>query len=235
MSNPNITKTGIHNQSQMIENILPSEYTALEYIEGTGTQYINTEYAYNSTVSTYKIECEWEFTGLNSSYQAPYGAYKAEANNTFRIIRYNSNTALAAYSNTKAGGGVCHTLSQSIYQHFTTVHTINTVSYNEIEYSFSPGTAGTATSGVTFYVMAQAADSCVAKIKLWYFRLSESDELKVWLVPAKRNSDNVIGMYDLVRKSFYVNNGTGTFASSPDFHCCSISNEKTKAKSFIEY
>lgn len=35
-------------------------------------------------------------------------------------------------------------------------------------------------------------------------------------MPAKRTSDGVLGLYDLVTKQFYTNNGTGTFIAGPE-------------------
>ena len=35
-------------------------------------------------------------------------------------------------------------------------------------------------------------------------------------IPAKRNSDNVLGLYDLVNNVFYTNAGSGTFIAGPE-------------------
>ena len=37
--------------------------------------------------------------------------------------------------------------------------------------------------------------------------------LSLDLIPAKRKSDSVVGMYDVVSNTFYTNNGTGTFGA----------------------
>lgn len=42
----------------------------------------------------------------------------------------------------------------------------------------------------------------------WYY---EGDTLIQHMIPVKRKSDNVLGMYDLVEDVFYTNIGTGTF------------------------
>lgn len=192
---------------------LPKEYEKLEYIEGTGTQYINTTYPYNSSINTYRIECDWQFTGVNTNYQAPYGAYVGENNACFRIIRGNSNTVLWTYSHSKAGGGVRHTLNGDIFQRFKTIHTCTYVTYNGVKYALTNATSGNASTS-TFYVMAQGVNSCVSKIKMWYFKIFESDILKLCLIPAKRKSDNVIGMYDIVSGQFFTNSGTGSFTGA---------------------
>ena len=35
-------------------------------------------------------------------------------------------------------------------------------------------------------------------------------------IPAKRNSDNVLGMYDLISNTFFTNQGTGSFTAGPE-------------------
>ena len=48
-------------------------------------------------------------------------------------------------------------------------------------------------------------------------------------IPAKRNSDNVIGLYDKLNNKFYTNSGTGTFLSGKE-----ISNKDIIMNEFIE-
>lgn len=49
-----------------------------------------------------------------------------------------------------------------------------------------------------------------------YSLYDESDNLLVDLVPARRNSDNILGMYDKVSSSFLTNAGTGIFIAGPE-------------------
>jgi hypothetical protein len=56
-------------------------------------------------------------------------------------------------------------------------------------------------------------------------------------IPARRKSDNVLGLYDIITNTFYINSGTGTFVAGPN-----LSNEKISmytsnnisAKEYIE-
>ena len=34
------------------------------------------------------------------------------------------------------------------------------------------------------------------------------------MIPAKRKSDNVIGLYDMVSRQFFTNSGTGSFTGA---------------------
>ncbi|MBP5794934.1 MAG: hypothetical protein J6W41_02870, partial [Alphaproteobacteria bacterium] len=51
----------------------------------------------------------------------------------------------------------------------------------------------------------------VSNVRLKYFKWYRNDELIHEYIPAKRNSDGVIGLYDTVNNRFYTNAGTGTF------------------------
>ena len=48
-------------------------------------------------------------------------------------------------------------------------------------------------------------------VKLW----NGSNQLIFHGIPAKRNSDNVLGMWDTVSKTFFTNQGTGSFIAGP--------------------
>jgi hypothetical protein len=51
------------------------------------------------------------------------------------------------------------------------------------------------------------------KGKVFYCKIYENNILVRNFIPAKRDSDNAIGMYDLVNNVFYTNSGTGTFVT----------------------
>lgn len=69
----------------------------------------------------------------------------------------------------------------------------------------------TATSMYAFLDRAKRTSTFPTPIKLYYIRICEEDELKFNLIPCKRLSDNVYGMYDTINKVFYSNQGTGAF------------------------
>ena len=49
-------------------------------------------------------------------------------------------------------------------------------------------------------------------MRIYYFRV----EGKMNLIPAQRDSDGVLGMYDTVNNVFYTNDGNGSFVAGPD-------------------
>ncbi|MBQ6011811.1 MAG: hypothetical protein IJL23_01695, partial [Alphaproteobacteria bacterium] len=52
-------------------------------------------------------------------------------------------------------------------------------------------------------------------IRIYALSIKENDSLKRNFIPARRNSDNVVGMYDTVSKTFFTNAGTGSFVAGP--------------------
>ena len=55
-----------------------------------------------------------------------------------------------------------------------------------------------------------------AKMKLYSFKIyDDSGSLVRDMIPVKRKSDNVLGLYDKVENKFYANAGTGTFTAGP--------------------
>ena len=189
---------------------LPAEYIQLEYIEGTGTQWINTGYTPQSTDT---IEVEVEFSKVNSN-QAFWCARKGGADSTFTFfwltggLRFDYNKAqstvpLATF--TAAMGTRYHAKADGT----TGEVTIN----GNVVHTYSPTSF---TVGGPLSVLASQSNGSSAG-NYGYHRFysltitNSSGTPVVNLVPAERASDGVIGVYDTVRNVFKTNAGSGTF------------------------
>ena len=51
--------------------------------------------------------------------------------------------------------------------------------------------------------------------RVYYLQITDNSSLVRNMIPVRRNSDNVLGMYDLVSRTFFTNSGTGTFVAGP--------------------
>ena len=60
-------------------------------------------------------------------------------------------------------------------------------------------------------------DGYIFGMKIYGVELFEDSVLVRKLIPAKRKSDNVLGMYDMVTEKFFTNAGTGTFTAGPEY------------------
>ena len=81
------------------------------------------------------------------------------------------------------------------------------------------GTFGTEQS-LTILLFAERNDNNAinkGRVKIYDFKLKENNLIILDLIPSKRKSDNVIGMYDLVSRQFFTNAGTGTFTAGHEF------------------
>ena len=58
--------------------------------------------------------------------------------------------------------------------------------------------------------------------RLYSFSILENGESIRNFIPAKRNKDNVIGMYDVIEGKFYTNAGTGTFTAGDELGQLSV-------------
>lgn len=173
-----------------------SFYTIIDYIEGTGTQWIDT--GIQPTTST-KIatKCSFSVDGGNVF----IGATGLPDNNDFRIFR-----ASGAYLYFDRGSG---RLQNSL--------ALNTVYELEFGNWYMKINGQTVQSGNAFNISLSSSTIKVMPTtnadygKIYYLKIYDGDTLVRDFIPVKRNKDNAIGLYDKVTKQFFNNQGTGTF------------------------
>lgn len=194
---------------------LPIGYILLEYIQTTGTQYINTEVIPNDNIgfdATLEV-----LTPLTSSpYYNLFGARgndvsggSAETQNTFRIdtipIDNNTGTELK-FGTTIYNSGI--TGSQKIH-----------IELKNKVYTKPDGSkiqlSGTITNTYPIYI------GCLNKennpygnkptMKIYNFKLYNGNNLIRNFIPALRNSDKKTGLYDIVNNKFYTDAGGSNF------------------------
>lgn len=187
----------------------PEGYTRLEYLESSGTQYIDTNVQSSSDLivdTKYYYESGYFFgyngtiDGVNKSY-----GYPSNTNNSYLRI----------------GGGYVFQNSEWGTNKWLKLHienSRNNVTLNGVTFSNSGGNFGTHTfsNGGNITLGRYVDTNFVGKVK--YFRIKQGNTLLRNFIPVKRNSDNKPGMYDLVNNVFYVNQGTGEFVMGPELY-----------------
>ena len=195
----------------MIEFIsrLPQGYQEVEYIESSGTQYIDT--GYKPTSNNLRIACEFEYTadhsassvfGSESSGQysiVPWGAPEFYVGSSTQLLAQTTalNTKYLLDAHANAG-----TLTVSLNG------TTNSASY-------SGSILTTVNMGIFCNIVAGVA-SQFCSMKLYAMYIYDNGNLVRDFVPCYRKSDNVAGLYDLVNNVFYTNAGSGVFAVGAD-------------------
>lgn len=183
---------------------LPEGYTELEYIASTssGGQYIDLNILlYDVLDKPYDIAIKFNLIGNGSdnNFQATiFGCQENVSPWPGTFIRRNSNNIQARYI---GGSGKDNTIGQIgniIELTEKTPPNKNVYNYNNSGKVHSWGT-----SLFCAFADANGTPMRLAEAKIYYFKLFVSGTLVRDLVPCK-NSNDVIGMYDLVNNTFYT-------------------------------
>ncbi|GEM_PF-1749269 len=189
---------GLHNKgfSPGFDTTL-SNYNVVEYIESTGTQYIDTGLTMEKS-TTMRMEISAQLTS-NGNWAGVNGYMQHQAslgggNKGLFVVDYNGNT------------------------HIENVYFNDVLKYNQDWTSAYSG----AKNKVAVIGMGNAENAWwtnisankYAQIGKWYYiKVYRSGTLVRDYVPCVRNSDGVAGLYDKVENKFYTNSGTGSFGS----------------------
>lgn len=193
---------------------LPSGYTRLDYIEATGTQYINTEFIPNGNS---RIVMDCEPTSVDNTFgffcaRTATSATDTTANVLFCISgKYRKDfygTSKATSGAYAAGKRITIDSNKNNVSIGTDYSLVFTASMNASPMALLlmatavPGsTAGTFTNIANF-----------AKMKLYSAKIYDNGTLVRDFIPCK-NASGTIGLWDNVNSVFYANAGTGTFST----------------------
>ena len=173
-------------------------YTPLTYIEATGAQYINTGYVVQEDDV---IEMYYITTSTTSADKALFGVYD-DGGNIWAAIYSN-----AAYIRFGSDASISISNARQRYK--------LTLQKGSVDIDGSKGTpAFTSMPSSPLYLFARndknASVSMYGYCKTFGFRITKaSGEVVMNLKPCKRDSDNAIGMLDIVSGTFFVNQGSG--------------------------
>lgn len=184
---------------------LPSGYTKLDYIESSGTQYIDTGVSSFPAQSTRVI--------LDVNWLSGLGCY-------FGCTQSQHNWYVEAFQSTKIYSGF---LDESRSANIATVIGRYTVDKNGASTNVNGvkiDHAGANTSiSKSIYLLANNGSSGVSGIadaaRIYSCKISSSSGLIRQFVPCK-NSSGEVGLYDEVNDVFYGNAGTGVFIAGPE-------------------
>ena len=183
---------------------LPSEYKEVEYIESTGTQYIDTGVqAYQNTAVEFKIA---SMSQQVTTWPVLFGAQVYDdGRNRFGIsYKFIARTGSSSFGPSSITYDEPHVGRLELDK-----YTLDGVTYTATSAWVDPG--------ISIYLFSindakkPGRTDCAAVARFYYFKIYQGTKLVRDLIPCYRKSDNVAGMYDTVNKVFYTNNGTGTF------------------------
>lgn len=192
-------------------SLLPDGYVQLEYIESTGTQWIDTGY-----VPSYKtkVSAEIEITEIvkNGTPFACRGKNSTPTDpNSYGFIIPTDQKVRSTFFGTYLDGDC-----DSVLQRFIVVKDGNVLTAlgRTLENAASTGVG---ISNLYIFCMNTngTTTSQQAKMRLYGFSISENTEILRDFIPCK-NEIGKIGLYDIINDKFYENAGTGTFIAGPE-------------------
>lgn len=204
----NDTAVGITLPVDIGENskILPDGYTQLDYIQSSGTQYIDTGFKPNQDTRliiavdfSQTAAWKWIFGARQDASLNAFG-FLLQENSKYRFD-YGASTNRLSYNPTgnmtidinKNNCYINDTLaSTATYTNFTTPVSC---------FLFGNNNNGTYRSGAT--------------LKMYSCKIYDNGALVRNFIPCK-NPSGMVGLYDVVGNQFYQNNGTGSFTSGPE-------------------
>ena len=193
----------------MPKQTLPAAYTQLEYLESSGTQWIDTHIVPNTT---YAMQLDFQANYAQNAIYA--GTRQAVAtDNAFTIGSGNNGTRFYI---AKGSSG-----NQTMQEFDTDRHNViiseTGVIFDDRQLPNAHDQVFQAeTSIYLFACNSYDASQLRSAAKIYNAKIWKADLLLGDFVPARRNSDNVLGMYDMVTGTFFTNAGTGTFNAGPD-------------------
>lgn len=204
----NASVAGLYTLTLRLQDV-PNAYTQLEWISSTNGAEIDTGY---SAVSTSRIYTKVQSTRSSSdaNYWDDVFTQVEGTGSTRKIIileLHANHHQLIYYNGVGTPGSDAYSISLS------TVYTISTqnrtVTIN--------GTTKSVTASSGFDSTTATMKIC-RRFKMWYFQMTASDATTIVrdMVPAKRLSDSVVGMYDKVNGVFYTSYNSYTFTAGPE-------------------
>lgn len=191
---------------------LPEGYTQVEYLQSSGTQYIDTNFKPDGE-TTVNIVFQTSSAPDNLNDTLPvYGAATDYNSNAFEFWTLSGGFATYGSQDYKSNLGITtgkkHTVSQA-----KNVLTVDGTSYTFTKQTF------TAPYSLLLFATHRSSGikicASAASLKIYSCKIYNNGTLVRNFVPVK-NSSGTIGLYDLVNSAFYTNAGSGAFTAGAD-------------------
>ena len=190
---------------EVLPEVLPDEYQKVEYIESTGTQYIDTKTKGNSElhiVADLEILEQENIKGILGSREANTYANSIAFWVLNQKIRgdYGENINTYTYNNINYTGRHVFDINKGVYSVDNTSYTFSKETYSN-NYNLALFTVNN----------SNTYDSRRVKARCYSLKIyNNMEEIQKYFVPCYRKVDNKPGLYDLVTNEFYTNQDNGT-------------------------
>lgn len=205
--------------STTVWRLLPEEYTEVEWLQSTSGAYLRLDF-YPHADTTFDIL--WAYKGSNTKALAVFGAGQVGAGNPETrpnyVLTSTSTGVIVGMYYSSSWAGFLPSVDISTGEDIRFISTVDSETFQV--YAEGGGvrtfTYRAFTCDAKLSLFSAGGTNRTGDYRFYYAKFFEHGEIALDLVPAIRNSDNEPGMYDLVNKVFYTNNGSsGSFTTGP--------------------
>lgn len=194
---------------------IPREYQMVSYLESSGTQYIDTLWhpSSNDLRVNFKVQsmgspsataiCGAEKNGITPRWVFIMYGQSADATKTYPLTGdWNNNDKGFTFTS----GSVLDIDWTTSTSSTTITDKVSNTTYN---YTFASNI--TYSSNDVTLKLFKNGDNQKSSMRMYKYKIWDNNILVRNFVPVIRKLDSVAGMYDIVTKQFFENQGTGTF------------------------
>ena len=205
-------------------------YTPIEYIESTGTQYIDTGYKANINTKII-LEAAYSGSATGTNYQQITGGRNSYHASSAIQCAYRTDTELVLVD--YGTSGTSNYISVPRLEKFTVQIANQNIKVNDTAYTQLGTFSGT--SNYSLWIFDDNASGSTEKNftgKIYSYKIFENDTIIHNFVPAL-DTNNTPCLYDKVEGKFYYNRGTGTFNYGSVGEPVLIDKARTLTKAYV--
>ena len=197
-------------------NELPAGYTRLEYVQSSGSQYVNTGVSSGTNITA---EICWKsLMNAQNASKFVFGARKAWQQSMLYVSHQCRNDG-ASDSGIRYAWGANAYSTQTFPSDFASQRLSASEAMMGTNRVWTPPSA-TFANTYPMYVFtlnnAGSPSTAYASIQLQWLRICDNGEEVRMFVPARRNSDSVAGLYDQVTSNFYPSASSTALIAGPE-------------------
>lgn len=182
---------------------LPEGYTELEYIESTGTQYIDTGFKPNNNT---RVVMDAQFLSTPSGNTALFGARTTSTSKNYAMLFIPPNFR-ADYNNVYSQTWAVTATTRRVYDKNKETTIIDGTTKSYTNFSFQADYTLTLAA-----INAAGTVQWFSSLRIYTCQIYDNGTLIRDYIPCI-SADDTVGLYDAVNGQFYANNGTGIFTA----------------------
>lgn len=189
-------------------SFLPVGYQQLEYLESTGTQYIDTGYAFSSP----NLMIRQKYLKNTNLQKNTFGVDLDSNPRSMHGNIWNKNCYLG---NSNVGSGkFSEELEEVIELEFTFNSSSSPMAVwkknGQIVYTYATNNSWEGTDYTDYVFATHCRSGASHKLigRIYYHQMYSNDELVRYFIPSYNTSTSKYGLYDIVNNTFYPNNAT---------------------------